>query len=64
MKIKRSEIYDLWRNEKPITIYGSEYHVGKMSYGDYFFEPLEKYNHRTERDGFANGTIWPQVTND
>ena len=56
MRLLRSEVMrGLWAAAKPITRKGVKYHVGRMSYGDYFFEPWPP---RGERDPLKRGTIW------
>jgi len=55
-KIRGEELRHLWGYGKPITVKGKKYSVGRMSYGDYFFEPLGK--ERGETKGFALGTLW------
>ena len=44
-----------WGNGKKITFKGRKYRVGKMSYGDYFFEPGTE---RAETKPFNRGTKW------
>jgi len=53
--ITKSTLYSLWSTGKPFKRRGIIYRCGRMSYGDYFFEPLPE---RGERDGFNPGTIW------
>ena len=53
--LKRETMRDLWGKAKPIIRKGIKYHVGRMSYGDYFLEPWPP---RGEKDGFAKGTHW------
>lgn len=45
-----------WGSEKPITYKGKKYRVGRMSYGDYFLEPIRWKGGETE--GFAPSTLW------
>lgn len=55
-KYTKEELRDLWAKEKTINVKGREYRIGKMSYGDFFLEPVGK--ERGETKGFARGTIW------
>lgn len=55
MKFTQEEIYKYWSNEACITIEGTSYRVGKMSYGDYFLEPGVD---RGELTDFNTGTLW------
>lgn len=50
------ELHNLWGSGKVITFKGQKYTVNKMSYGDYFLEPVGWKG--GERDGFAPGTLW------
>jgi len=44
-----------WANGTNISLQGKKFRVGRMSYGDYFFEPgLEK----KETEPFNIGTLW------
>ena len=45
-----------WSNGEKIRVDGKSYSVHKMSYGDYFLEPLGK--ELPESEGFAVGTLW------
>jgi len=44
-----------WSSGKKIIHEGKKYRVGKMSYGDYFFEPGEP---KGETKPFNKGTLW------
>ena len=44
-----------WSSGKKVIHEGKEYRVGKMSYGDYFFEPGEP---KGETEPFNMGTLW------
>jgi hypothetical protein len=33
-------LYDKWSSGKSITLNKKKYHVNKMSYGDFYFEPV------------------------
>jgi hypothetical protein len=44
-----------WGSGKKITIDGEKYRVGRMSYGQFFFEPGEEGR---ETDPFNRGTKW------
>lgn len=59
MQFKKEEIANLWSNGKTLTVNGKEYTVHKMSYGDYFLEPVTWRGGET--DGFAPNTIWLEV---
>jgi vesicle coat complex subunit len=37
---------------------GKKYHVGRMSYGDYFFEPVKESRASRETDSFSSNTLW------
>jgi hypothetical protein len=50
------ELYELWSNAHPIVYKNKKYSVNKMSYGDYFLEPINWRGKET--DGFAPGTLW------
>ena len=51
-----------WGDGKPITFNGKKYRVGRMSYGDYFFEPImslkEKKKYYGETKPFHPKTLW------
>ena len=53
--LKRKTMRKLWANGKDIVRKGTRYHVGRMSYGDYFLEPSPQLG---ETEGFRSGTIW------
>jgi len=56
MRILKAEtLRELWAKAEPVTRKGKVYHVGQMSYGDYFFEPWPP---RGEREPLKKGTIW------
>ena len=56
MKLLTKEtMRELWAAAKPLTRKGKIYHVGRMSYGDYF---LELWPPRGEREPLKKGTIW------
>jgi hypothetical protein len=45
---------------------GKKYHVGRMSYGDYFFEPVKESRASRETDPFSSNTLWlypKEITN-
>lgn len=44
-----------WSSGKKIIHEGGKYRVGKMSYGDYFFEPGAPHR---ETEPFNEGTLW------
>ena len=46
----------MWGNGNKFIYKGESYTVHKMSYGDYFFEPVGWTGGET--DGFAPGTLW------
>lgn len=46
-----------WAEDMPISFGKKTYRVGKMSYGDYFFEPGKP---KGETEPFNNGTLWLQ----
>ena len=46
-----------WGSEKPIVYKGKKYIVGRMSYGDYFFEPFEARSWG-EKSDFHPKTLW------
>ena len=58
-KIKEDVLRNMWGMGLKITLYGKRYRVGKMSYGDYFFEPITSKKIK-ETDPFLKGTIWPE----
>ena len=56
MKIFTAEqLRELWSKGKRIVLNRISYRVGKMSYGDYFFEPGQE---RGETKPFNKGTLW------
>ena len=55
-KFEAEKIRKLWSNGNPITYKGKKYRVCKMSYGDYFLEPISWKGGETE--GFSPGTLW------
>ena len=55
------EMHTLWSKEGHITIAGTKYRVGKMSYGDYFLEPGRPQG---ETKPFNRGTLWLEKTTD
>jgi len=56
------ELRKHWGNEKPIAHKDKKYRVGKMSYGDYFLEPVmtekEKKLYYGETKPFHPETLW------
>jgi len=44
-----------WSNGKSITRLGKKYRVGRMSYGQFFFEPGKEHG---ETKPFNKGTLW------
>ena len=51
-----NNLYRAWCINSIITLNGKKYHVGKMSYGDYFLEPISWKG--GERDGHSPNTLW------
>jgi hypothetical protein len=51
----KSQLQKLWADGKSIERKGKKYFCNRMSYGEYFFEPIPNYG---EREGFAPNTIW------
>lgn len=49
-------IQKLWANRQPVHLNKKLYHVRKMSYGQYFLEPIGWKG--GEKDGFARDTYW------
>ena len=51
-----------WVSEKPIIYKGKKWRVGRMSYGDYFLEPImsknDKKKYYGENKSFHPKTIW------
>jgi transposase-like protein len=61
----KEEIYQAWSKGGTLKYNNKKYRVGKMSYGDYFFEPAWKPE-RAETEGHDPETLWPEkifVTN-
>lgn len=56
--IKKIKAYvqNLWSTGNNVEINNKMYRVGKMSYGNYFLEPVTWKG--GEKDGFDNNTIW------
>jgi len=54
--LKGEVLQECWGREKPLEIKNKKYSVHRMSYGDWFLEPLGK--ERGETEGFASGTLW------
>lgn len=52
----------LWGSGKPITYKGKKYRVCRMSYGDFFLEPMSWKGGETE--GFSSGTLWLEKAKD
>ena len=53
--LERGRLRELWASGERIVRKGVNYRVGRMSYGDYFFEPGPD---RGEREPFNRGTVW------
>lgn len=51
----------MWGSGEKVMFRGKKYLVGKMSYGQYFFEPTSK-KQRKETDPFGTGTLWLKRT--
>ena len=60
VKISKEEIYNKWSNGIPIKIGEEMYNVNKMSYGDYFLEPVSE-SCRGEMDSFSSKVIWLEL---
>jgi hypothetical protein len=56
MKYEKEYIQRAWQYETKVQYKGNDYTVHKMSYGDYFLEPIAWRG--GERDGFSKDTIW------
>jgi len=56
IEITGEKLRELWGDEKTVEIAGNNFRVGKMSYGDYFLEPVSWKGGET--DGFSRQTIW------
>lgn len=60
------ELKDHWGKGKSISCKGKQYKIGKMSYGDYFLEPImtkreiKKYHGETKP--FHPKTLWLEKT--
>ena len=56
------ELHEHWGNEKTIAHKDKKYRVGKMSYGDYFLEPVMTKRERDlyygETKPFHPRTLW------
>ncbi len=54
-----------WSKGTPLVYNGKDYRVGRMSYGDYFFEPYNpKYPEgKGEKYPFEEGTLWLERIN-
>jgi len=53
--IHANTLRQLWSREEKIDLDSTEYRVGRMSYGDYFLEPLPE---TAETAPFNRGTLW------
>jgi hypothetical protein len=56
MKYEKEYIVRSWQYEQKLKYKDKEYTVHKMSYGDYFLEPIVWKG--GENDGFSSQTIW------
>lgn len=56
MEYTEDQIRELWAREKVIDFNGKKYTVHRMSYGDYFIEPISWKG--GEQDGFSQDTEW------
>jgi len=56
MKFNKNEIIRLWGNGLTIRFNYQDYEVKKMSYGQYFLEPVNCGLSETE--GFHKNTLW------
>lgn len=56
MTYEKEYIQRAWQYETKVQYKDKDYTVHKMSYGDYFLEPMDWKG--GENDGFARGTIW------
>lgn len=54
----KEELHHLWANDCKIYIDKKLYRVGKMSYGDYFAEPVKINEKQSELKPFNKGTFW------
>ena len=55
-EFKEEFLRKYWGNGKPLIYKGKRYRVGRMNYGDYFFEPFS--SERGETEGFDSETLW------
>lgn len=51
------EIRKAWAEDKKVMYRCKKYFVGKMSYGDYFLEPVSE-GRRGETEGFSPNVLW------
>lgn len=56
IEINQKLLRTCWRNNKPINYNNRQYRVGRMSYDQYFLEPVEFQG--SEIDGHSPDTIW------
>jgi len=56
MYYKKELIEKAWSEGLIFSLYGKEYYVHRMSYGDYFIEPVEYQGSETK--GFSKKTKW------
>ena len=52
----QEQVREYWGNGKTIEVEGTKYDFHRMSYGDYFLEPITWTGGET--DGFSKDTIW------
>jgi hypothetical protein len=55
-QFKKEYIKTLWGKGETITLSHKVYRVGRMSYGDYFLEPITWKG--SETDGHSPNTLW------
>lgn len=55
-KYTKDKIFQLWGTHKTITIDKEKYYVNKMSYGEFFAEPINWKGGET--DGFSPKVKW------
>ncbi len=55
-------VRELWGSGKSIKMGNKFYRMGRMSYGDYFLEPITWKG--GERDGFPKDTHWLKLRED
>ena len=55
--IRKHIVKEHYLNQKPYSYRNKKYRIGRMSYGDFFMEPITKKIYG-EKDGFAPGTFW------